>query len=94
MSGCLLQDSGAAQCFGKGCERCGWNREEHRRREILLKCEGLTRCADGLKRLIVGEKLEPAPMAEGLKATPGRALKTCPNCGGMFAGKANQVLLL
>ena len=46
-SGCLLHGCDAEI---KNCARCGWNRQEAARRRRLP----LVRCADGLKRKIVG----------------------------------------
>lgn len=37
-SGCTLKD---AACDGR-CERCGWHRDEIRRRKMILERDGLT----------------------------------------------------
>lgn len=36
-----------------GCEGCGWERAEAARRRAHLKENGLTLCADGLRRLVI-----------------------------------------
>ena len=39
------------KCRPEECPRCGWEEAEHRRRENLLKAQGLTKGKDGLWRL-------------------------------------------
>ena len=40
-------------CTKAKCETCVWNSEERPRREELMRTKGLTKCADGFKRLII-----------------------------------------
>ena len=44
---CLLHDCAAEI---RDCETCGWNKKEAARRSRLP----LTRCADGLRRIVIG----------------------------------------
>ena len=46
---CLLTDP---NCKGN-CGKCGWNPREVERRDKVFAEKGLTRCEDGLERLII-----------------------------------------
>lgn len=46
---CLLEDR---ECKGN-CANCGWNPREAERRQKEFHRRGLTRCADGLYRLVI-----------------------------------------
>lgn len=38
------------------CSGCGWEKQEQKRRQQLFAREGLTRCGDGLHRLVIGSR--------------------------------------
>lgn len=40
-------------CKPSDCKTCGWGRQEAARRSEYLKQHGLTKCADGLLRLVM-----------------------------------------
>ena len=40
------------------CFRCGWERSEADRRMELINANGLTKCKDGLERLIIKRRKE------------------------------------
>ena len=46
---CLLKDPNCKE----NCGCCGWNPNEVNRRKLLFYANGLTKCKDGLKRLII-----------------------------------------
>lgn len=52
---CVLDilNARAEYCPPGSCEGCGWNLQEDARRAGLLASRGLTRCSDGLYRLII-----------------------------------------
>ena len=49
-------DGGAFErnfCKPSDCKTCGWGRTEAKRRAYFLEKYGLTKCADGLHRLVI-----------------------------------------
>lgn len=50
---CTLPTRANIECPSRKCHNCGWNADEAERRKRLFESEGLTLCADGLRRLIV-----------------------------------------
>ncbi len=42
-------------CTGSACYRCGWEKAEHERRQMLLRVNGLTQKHDGTRGLIIGK---------------------------------------
>lgn len=43
-------------CKPEDCKMCGWGRKESRRRYDYMMEHGLTKCADGLYRLVMPGK--------------------------------------
>lgn len=51
-------------CSPDMCRWCGWGRVERERRERYLKRYGLTKCEDGLYRLVIDEEKMTSMLAE------------------------------
>lgn len=43
------------KCNKGECKTCGWEKSERERRKKHVEKHGLTKCKDGLRRLIVSE---------------------------------------
>lgn len=41
------------QCKDSSCHNCGWNKDVADKRQAVIDADGLTKCKDGLRRLVL-----------------------------------------